>query len=64
MAGYRTQLSPGRDVGADDVLFLHVGGAPCLLTAAVEGLPSPIANAPYQASPSPSRARVYATCYI
>ncbi|WP_051952576.1 1-aminocyclopropane-1-carboxylate deaminase/D-cysteine desulfhydrase [Methylocapsa aurea] len=38
MAGYRTLLSQGRYAGADDVLFLHTGGAPSLFTAAVEGM--------------------------
>src|SRR5664279_3096113 len=38
MAGYSALLSQGRYVGADDVLFLHTGGAPSLFTAAVEGL--------------------------
>jgi 1-aminocyclopropane-1-carboxylate deaminase/D-cysteine desulfhydrase-like pyridoxal-dependent ACC family enzyme len=38
MAGYSALLSQGRYVGADDVLFLHTGGAPSLFTAAVEGM--------------------------
>jgi D-cysteine desulfhydrase len=39
MAGYSALLSQGRYAGADDVLFLHTGGAPGLFTAAVEGMP-------------------------
>jgi D-cysteine desulfhydrase len=38
MAGYSALLSQGRYAGADDVLFLHTGGAPSLFTAAVEGM--------------------------
>jgi D-cysteine desulfhydrase len=38
MAGYSALLSQGRFAGADDVLFLHTGGAPSLFTAAVEGM--------------------------
>jgi len=38
MAGYSALLSQGRYVGADDVLFLHTGGAPSLFTDAVEGM--------------------------
>ena len=39
MAGYSALLSQGRYAGANDVLFLHTGGAPGLFTAAVEGMP-------------------------
>ena len=38
MAGYSALLSQGRYAGANDVLFLHTGGAPSLFTAAVEGM--------------------------
>jgi D-cysteine desulfhydrase len=38
MAGYSALLSQGRYAGADDVLFLHTGGAPSLFTDAVEGM--------------------------
>lgn len=39
MAGYSALLSQGRYAGANDVLFLHTGGAPGLFTAAVEEMP-------------------------
>jgi D-cysteine desulfhydrase len=38
MAGYSALLSQGRYASANDVLFLHTGGAPSLFTAAVEGM--------------------------
>jgi 1-aminocyclopropane-1-carboxylate deaminase/D-cysteine desulfhydrase-like pyridoxal-dependent ACC family enzyme len=38
MARYSALLSQGRYAGANDVLFLHTGGAPSLFTAAVEGM--------------------------
>ena len=38
MAGYSALLSQGRYASANDVLFLHTGGAPSLFTAAVEGI--------------------------
>lgn len=39
MAGYSALLSQGRYAGANEVLFLHTGGAPSLFTAAVERMP-------------------------